>query len=50
MTKGDELRKEILKIFESLRYKRDLWGVYSDFLEMAANRSTAQEILDKLED
>lgn len=36
MTRGDELRKEILKIFESLRYKRDLWSVYSDFLEMTA--------------
>lgn len=36
MTRGDELRKEILGIFESLRYKRDLWSVYSDFLEMTA--------------
>lgn len=36
MTRGDELRKEILKIFESLRYKRDLWSLYSDFLEMTA--------------
>lgn len=36
MTRGDELKKEILKIFESLRYKRDLWSVYSDFLEMIA--------------
>lgn len=36
MTRGDDLRKEILKIFESLRYKRDLWSVYSDFLEMTA--------------
>ena len=34
MTRGDDLRKEILKIFESLRYKRDLWSLYSDFLEM----------------
>lgn len=36
MTRGDVLRKEILKIFESLRYKRDLWSVYSDFLEMTS--------------
>lgn len=36
MTRGDDLRKEILKIFESLRYKRDLWSLYSDFLEMMA--------------
>ena len=36
MTKGDDLLKEILKIFESLRYKRDLWSLYSDFLEMMA--------------
>lgn len=36
MTRGDDLRKEILKIFESLRYKRDLWSLYSDFLEMTA--------------
>ena len=36
MTRGDELRKEILSIFESLRYKRDLWSVYSDFLEMTS--------------
>lgn len=36
MTRGDDLRKEILKNFESLRYKRDLWSVYSDFLEMTA--------------
>lgn len=36
MTRGDELKKEILGIFESLRYKRDLWSVYSDFLEMTA--------------
>ena len=36
MTRGDELRKEILGIFESLRYKRDLRSVYSDFLEMTA--------------
>ena len=36
MTKGDDLLKEILKIFESLRYKRDLWRLYSDFLEMMA--------------
>lgn len=36
MTRVDELRKEILGIFESLRYKRDLWSVYSDFLEMTA--------------
>ena len=36
MTRGDELRKEILSIFESLRYKRDLWSLYSDFLEMMA--------------
>lgn len=34
MTRGDDLLKEILKIFESLRYKRDLWSLYSDFLEM----------------
>ncbi|WP_311537196.1 hypothetical protein [uncultured Anaerococcus sp.] len=36
MTRGDDLIKEILKIFESLRYKRDLWSLYSDFLEMTA--------------
>lgn len=36
MTRGDDLRKEILGIFESLRYKRDLWSLYSDFLEMTA--------------
>lgn len=36
MTRGDDLLKEILKIFESLRYKRDLWSLYSDFLEMLA--------------
>lgn len=36
MTRGDDLRKEILKNFESLRYKRDLWSLYSDFLEMTA--------------
>lgn len=36
MTRGDDLLKEILKIFESLRYKRDLWSLYSDFLEMMA--------------
>lgn len=36
MTRGDELRKEILKIFESLRYKRDSWSLYSDFLEMTS--------------
>ena len=36
MTRGDDLRKEILSIFESLRYKRDLWSLYSDFLEMTA--------------
>lgn len=36
MTRGEELRKEILKIFESLRYKRDLWSLYSDFLEMTS--------------
>lgn len=36
MTKGDDLLKDILKIFESLRYKRDLWSLYSDFLEMMA--------------
>lgn len=36
MTKGDDLKKEILSIFESLRYKRDLWSLYSDFLEMMA--------------
>lgn len=36
MTRGDDLRKEILGIFESLRYKRDLWSLYSDFLEMTS--------------
>lgn len=36
MTRGDDLLKEIIKIFESLRYKRDLWSLYSDFLEMMA--------------
>lgn len=36
MTREDDLLKEILKIFESLRYKRDLWSLYSDFLEMMA--------------
>lgn len=36
MTRGEDLRKEILKIFESLRYKRDLWSLYSDFLEMTS--------------
>ena len=36
MTRGDDLLKDILKIFESLRYKRDLWSLYSDFLEMMA--------------
>ncbi len=36
LTRGDDLIKEILKIFESLRYKRDLWSLYSDFLEMTA--------------
>lgn len=36
MTRGDDLLKEIIKIFESLRYKRDLWTLYSDFLEMTA--------------
>ena len=36
MTRGDDSRKEILNIFESLRYKRDLWSLYSDFLEMMA--------------
>lgn len=34
MTREDDLLKEIIKIFESLRYKRDLWSLYSDFLEM----------------
>lgn len=36
MTREDDLLKEIIKIFESLRYKRDLWSLYSDFLEMMA--------------
>ena len=36
MTRGDDFLKEIIKIFESLRYKRDLWTLYSDFLEMTA--------------
>lgn len=36
MTRGDDLLKEIIKIFESMRYKRDLWSLYSDFLEMMA--------------
>lgn len=36
MTREDDLLKEIIKIFESLRYKRDLWSLYSDSLEMMA--------------
>lgn len=36
MTREVDLLKEIIKIFESLRYKRDLWSLYSDFLEMMA--------------
>lgn len=36
MTREDELLQDIIKIFESLRYKRDLWSLYSDFLEMMA--------------
>ena len=36
MTREDDLLKEIIKIFESLRYKRDLWSLYSDFFEMMA--------------
>lgn len=34
MTREDEYLQDIIKIFESLRYKRDLWSLYSDFLEM----------------
>lgn len=36
MTRGDELYKNIKKYFESLRYQKDLWTVYSDFLELIA--------------
>lgn len=36
MNHGDELYKNIKKYFESLRYQRDLWTVYSDFLELIA--------------
>lgn len=36
MTKGDELYKNIKKYFESSRYQKDLWTVYSDFLELIA--------------
>lgn len=34
MTREEEYIQDIIKIFESLRYKRDLWSLYSDFLEM----------------
>lgn len=34
MTRDEEYLQDIIKIFESLRYKRDLWSLYSDFLEM----------------
>ena len=36
MNRGDELYKNIKKYFESLRYQKDLWTVYSDFLELIA--------------
>lgn len=36
MTREEEYLQDIIKIFESLRYKRDLWSLYSDFLEMMA--------------
>lgn len=34
MSREEEYLQDIIKIFESLRYKRDLWSLYSDFLEM----------------
>lgn len=36
LTREEEYIQDIIKIFESLRYKRDLWSLYSDFLEMTA--------------